>query len=230
LPKLGWIEELGGIAQIRGVNLKVLAGSAATMTAISDFLSEPGADLNIWSGHGGPDGLISTDNEEMDGEWIATQAAGGAPETFLIGACYSSARSDYLRSITEQVSGMGINACGFAVSADDKAAATYAIEFVRALSAVRDVTLANRVAIRACAKKNAETAKGVVFTPAAAPGYKEILRAIQKVSDNTDTLSIRVGRVERTQEEILQQFNCMSEPRIKKSRGVVKSIVADRPA
>lgn len=228
LPKLNWIDELGGIAQIRGVNLKTLVGPAATMDAISEFLSEPGVDLLIWSGHGKEDCLVSTDDKEMDAEWIAAYASGSGAEAFVVGACYSGARGGSLQSITEEVGSVGIHTLGFSAAADDKAAATLAIQFTRAML-VTDVYQAGRLAIKACAKIDLETARSVVTASASSRSQRKIIEELKKVKENTESLGVRVARVERTQEEILQRVDCISEPRVRRSRGVVKPVVVDRP-
>jgi len=218
LPALGWLDELGEIAQIRGVTMRTVSGRVATAAAIADALSTSGCEVIIWSGHGQEDGLVTADNRILSGEWIATQARAGAPEAFLVGACYSGARGEFLDSITEQIAQAGIHAIGFMVAADDNAAAVYACEFVRALVADADVTRANRVAIRAAAQINRQTAVGVTFHAAIMDGYRSILAEIKGVRAATDLLSGRVERVERSQSDLIKRFDeCLPPPGTKRS-------------
>lgn len=231
LPALGWLDELGEIAQIRGVTMRTVSGRAATAAAIADALSTSGAELIIWSGHGEEDGLVTADSRILSGEWIATQAHAGAPEAFLVGACYSGSRGEFLEAITEQISQAGIHAIGFTVAADDAAAAVYACEFVRALVADADVTRANRVAIRAAAQINRQTAAGVTFHAAILNGYRSILAEIKGVRAATDALSGRVERVERSQSDLLKRIDeCLPPPGTKRTSRPRSATAAATPA
>lgn len=231
LPALGWLDELGGIAEIQGVNLRTVTGRAATVPNVARALRTSDAELVIWSGHGQEDGLITADGTILDGEWLATQARAGAPETFLVGACYSGNRGEFLTSITEAISQAGIHAIGFTAAADDRAAAVYAIELVRALVADADVAQANRVAIRFCRQISPETAAGVVVVPAMVSGYRAIIREIREVRDTTDKLAGRIENLETGQEHILAKIqNCFPEERPRKPRSSPRGATAPVPA
>lgn len=231
LPALGWLDELGGIAEIDGVRLKTVAGRSATVPNVARALRNSDAELVIWSGHGAEDGLMVADGTILDGEWIATQARAGAPETFLVGACYSGNRGEFLTSITEAVSQAGIHAIGFTVAADDRAAAVYAIELVRALVADADVAQANRVAMRFCRQISPSTAGGIIVVPALVSGYRAIIREIREVKDTTDRLAERIEKVESGQEHLLSRIeHCFPEVKERKGKPVTRGAVVPSPA
>ncbi len=204
------IHEHDDISRIRGVTVTSLAGRAATTTAIADALSTPGADIIIWSGHGNEDGLLASDGRHLGGEWIATQVRLGMPELFVLGACYSSAAGRYLEQTTALIAEAGVNAAGFLIAADDEAATLYVCELVRALAAGADHASANRVAKRAAASINRETAASVDYHAAVLDGNRTILRELReiremtdKLSETTNKLSERVLQVETGQDALM---------------------------
>ncbi len=209
LQPLAWIDELSGIAEIEGVVLRTVTGKSATTNAIARALRSSSAELVIWSGHGMQDGLLAADGAILSGEWLAcqTRAAVDPPNAFLVGACYSGSRGEFLTSLTESISQAGIHAIGFTVAADDHAAAVYATELVRALVADADVAQANRIAMRFAQQINRETASGVVVVPAMLSGYRAIIREIRQIRDGQENLCQRVGAVERVQEDMLRRLD-----------------------
>lgn len=225
LQPLAWIDELSGIAEIEGVNLRTVAGKTATTNAIARALRSSSAEVVIWSGHGAEDGLLAADGAILSGEWLACQARAAAdpPNTFLVGACYSGSRGEFLTSLTESISQAGIHAIGFTVAADDHAAAVYATELVRALVADADVAQANRIALRFAQQINRATAAGVVVVPAMLSGYRTIIREIRQIRDGQENLCQRIGAVERTQEDLVRRLDNMTGNVTTSARGKTHS-------
>jgi hypothetical protein len=212
MQPLGWLDELGAIAEIEGITLRTVSGKTANTSAVSRALRASSAELVIWSGHGLEDGLLASDGAILSGEWIACQARAAAdpPNAFLVGACYSGNRGEYMTSLTESISQAGIHAIGFTVAADDHAAAVYATELVRALVADADVAQANRIALRFAQQFSRETAAGIVVVPAMLSGYRTIIREIRSIRDGQESLCSRMGTMERRQDEMLAQLETVS--------------------
>lgn len=229
-PQLN-MHEHDDIARIRGVSMASLGGRSATTAAIAEALSTPGPDLIIWSGHGNEDGLLASDGRHLGGEWIATQVRLSMPELFVLGACYSAAAGRYLEQTTMLVAEAGVNAAGFLVAADDEAATVYVCELVRALAAGADHASANRVAKRAAATVNRETAASVDYHAAVLDGNRTILREIREMREITDRLSERVHKVEMGQEQLLTRIErCFPEERPRKTRSSPRGATAPVPA
>jgi len=206
LPPLQWAAELGGIEQLPGVEMHSLVGPAANTMAIGTALALGAEDVVIWSGHGRENGLMTTEGVILSGQWIAMQIKAGAPRIFLVGACFSGSVDEFLQSITEQVSEAGVNAIGFQAAANDRAAAVYAIEFVRALTADAAPNAAHRLARQECSKINKATAASVIFQAGIVNGLSTVLQAIKTLGIEVHRNGDRIVALEEQQAEILLQI------------------------
>ena len=196
---LAWLEEIGSIAEMAGVTLRVVAGPDVTRARAARGLHEP-ADVVIWSGHGAESGLLLSDGSIVNGKWLATQARSAAPRVLVAAACGSaacgSAAADgQLQSIAGAVSRAGINAVGFPLRADDRAAATYNIELIRALAAGADVGTAHEVALDSAVAQHPLTAAGITLTPALTDGYRAIMLRLDALEAGQRRLAARLAEI-----------------------------------
>jgi hypothetical protein len=191
---LVWLEEIGSIAEMEGVTLRVAAGTDVTRARAARALHDP-ADVVIWSGHGSESGLLLSDGSTVDGKWLATQARCAAPRVLVAAACGSAAADARLLSIAAAASRAGIHAVGFPLRADDRAAATYTIELIRALAAGADVGTAHEVALDCAAARHPLTATGITLTPALTNGYRAIMARLDALEAGQRRLEARLGEI-----------------------------------
>jgi len=185
LEPLGWLSELGRIAQIPGVAVTTLTGESIAINDVATVLAFP-ADILIWSGHGKGGGLVLSDGEALvRPRWLATQISQSAkPKVTILAACGSQGRDNGLRSLTETICRSGRNAVGFPANTDDKAASTFIVECVRALSVNASVVAAFDVALESIG--DSATANGVTLMSGimdVAFDLDDTLRAIQATQD-----------------------------------------------
>ncbi len=163
LPSLSWLAELGKIQKIPNVKVLTLTGPDITREDVAQTLFRP-CGIMIWSGHGNPEGLLLPDNTLIKAKWLALQLERGArPRATILAACGSQVKDDNIRSMTESVCRVGLNVIGFPAAADDRAAAAFTIEFIRALSVQASVVNAFDVAMEEVA--STETARGIFLMP-----------------------------------------------------------------
>ena len=163
LPKLGWLEELGRLQKINNVVITSLTGSDISLDDVASALCEP-CDVFVWSGHGAPGGLLLPDHTLVKTRWLAAQVSRGcSPQVVILAACGSQGRDDDLRSLTETICRVGVNAIGFPTKAEDIAAGRFTVEYVRALAANSSVVQAFDVALESI--QDEVTASGVFLTP-----------------------------------------------------------------
>ena len=191
---LAWLEEIGAIAEMTGVTLRVVAGPDVTRARAAQGLRDP-ADVVIWSGHGTEAGLLLADGTCVSGKWLATQAKCAAPRLLVAAACGSAVTDVHLGSIAGAVSRAGVNAVGFPLRADDRAAATYNIELIRALAAGADVGTAHEVALDSAAAQHPLTAVGITLTPALTNGYRAIMLRLDALEAGQRRLEARLGEI-----------------------------------
>jgi hypothetical protein len=87
----------------------------------------------------------------------------------------------------------GINAVGFPLRADDRAAATYNIELIRALAAGADVGTAHEVALDSAAAQHALTAVGITLTPALTNGNRALMQRLDALEARLGEIAARLG-------------------------------------
>jgi len=163
LAQLAWLNELGRIQKIPGVTVLTATGNKVCLDDVATILRLP-ADVIIWSGHGGPGGLVLSDNSLVRTKWLAAQVSReGRTKVVILASCSSQLRDKSLRSLTEAICRTGINVIGFPAEAGDAAAGTFSVEYVRALSVNTSVAEAFDVALEAIAEE--PTATGVFLTP-----------------------------------------------------------------
>jgi hypothetical protein len=173
---LEWWSEISQIGEITGVDMKLIAAKQATIARISAALRNP-YDVVIWSGHGGIGKLAVVDGF-VSADWLACQLKQAPPALLVLAACLSGQRDAALNSIAEIISQAGINCVGMWVSVEDKAAITYNVELVRALSAGTDVSRAHRVAVAQMAMACPNMADAAFLLPGLANGYGKVLSRI----------------------------------------------------
>jgi len=161
--QLAWLSELGRIQKIVNVRVLTLTGNKVYLDDVATILRSP-ADVVVWSGHGAPGGLLLSDNSLVRTKWLATQVSrNGRVKVMVMAACGSQVRDKNLRSLTEAICRAGVNVIGFPTQAEDSAAGTFTVEYIRALSVNTSVAQAFDVALEAIA--DAPTASGVFLTP-----------------------------------------------------------------
>lgn len=179
LPPLKWGRELGGLAEISGVRLQLVAGPDVREANVAQAL-RASHELVVWSGHGRENGLILGNGKIVKGRWLATQARSGAPRAMIIAACGSGCNDDHNESLAWQVSKVGINVIGFPLGLEDAAAISYTTEFVRSLIAGSDVGEAHDVAIEAIEEDFPVTSRLITLMPGLTNGYRYIVQRMNE--------------------------------------------------
>ncbi len=145
-PKLEWADEWSGLANLEGVEFRLLGGTHATLDDISRYLRVQ-ADVVVWSGHGGPNALFAVDGT-IDGEWLAAQMGYCKPATVIVAACESSDQDSQGDTVVDAISSAGIDVVGFRQTVPDRGAIRFTREFIRQLAAGAMLTRAKDIAAR----------------------------------------------------------------------------------
>jgi hypothetical protein len=190
-PKLAWLDEIGQLADLAGVNLTIVAGPKVDRTAVARALQRR-HDVTVWSGHGDA-GVLLLANGIVQAKWLATQVRCGMPRVLVLAACGSLMKDEHLRSIAQEISLRGINAVGFPVRAEDDSAVIYNVELVRALQAGADLGAAHEAAIESIA--DSKTAAGVFLLPGLTNGYRDVILRLESLESGQDQLQDGVGLI-----------------------------------
>ena len=95
LPQLSWLNELGRIQKIREVEVTTLTGDSVILDDVSNVLQCP-ADIVIWSGHGTAGGLLLSNQDVVQPQWLASQIGYSTrPHAVILAACSSQQRDEY---------------------------------------------------------------------------------------------------------------------------------------
>ena len=177
LLPLAWIEEVGELSELFGVDLEILTGKAANVNRITQYLRTTRVHTVIWSGHGQAGGLLDSDGNFLSAQALAAQLRPAAPYCAIIAACYSGGRDDYLQSITEEISLAGIHAVGYPAQVTDRIALLYNREFLRGLVSGANFAAANHMALQALRQTSADL-PAVITVPAMVDGLHMILNRL----------------------------------------------------
>lgn len=191
LEQLAWLNELGRIQKIAGVQVLSCTGGDLTLDDVAAVLREP-CDLLVWSGHGTPGGLLLPDHTLVRVKWLAAQVARGCrPRVVILAACGSQLRDENLRSLTETICRGGVNAIGFPATAGDMAAGHFTIEYIRALAVNASIVQAFDVALEAIAET--PTAAGVFLTPGIVDVPFFLEDQLRNMTDGLNRIEMRLG-------------------------------------
>ncbi len=182
--KLAWLDELGQLAQLEGVNLKIIAGLDVGRQVVAQALHRR-HDVTVWSGHGDA-GVLLLSNSSVQAKWLATQVRCGMPRVVVLAACGSMAKDDHLRSVAQEISLRGISAVGFPVATNDDSAVIYNVELARALQAGADLGAAHEAAIESI--ENSKTAAGVFLLPGLTNGYRDVILRLESLESGQHQL------------------------------------------
>lgn len=198
LAPLRWMTELGRLAEIPGVELRLTIGPDIREPQVAQALRDD-ADLIVLSGHGIENGFLLPGRKVIKGRWIATQAKGRerAPRAIIVASCGSGCADADNDSITWQIAKAGISAIGMPPEVPDEAALCYVVEFVRALIAGADTGEAHDVAKEAIEDQWPEVARTVQMLPGLMNGYRFIIEWLRDQNS-------RLARLEQGQERTLQ--------------------------
>ncbi len=197
LLSLSWLAELGKIQKIPNVVVTTLTGPDINRDDVASTLLKP-CGIVIWSGHGTPEGLLLPDKSLVKAKWLALQLERGArPRATILAACGSQIKDENVRSMTEAVCRAGLNCIGFPAEADDKAAAAFTVEFIRALSVNASVVSAFDVAMEEIA--DSDTAHGIFLMPGIVDNPTDIGTMLTEIKANQkiimSDISAIIGRL-----------------------------------
>lgn len=123
-------------------------------------------DIMLFIAHGYP-GLIAFSDLNGTPQWMASIIRLACPEVVLLSTCYSGVRDRAtLRNIAEEISASGINVVAAIRELDDLAAATFDVEFIRALTLGCDLKESMEIALERTAQINGDFADSVISIPA----------------------------------------------------------------
>ena len=203
-PELGarleWMDELGQIAQLPGVNVIEVCGKQVGRTEICNALNGL-KDVVIWSGHARYDEKLEetvlpvSRGRPVRGKWLATQCMAAAPLVFIGAACGTARAGGHLEKFISPFSAAGINAVGFPAATDDEAAGVYLVEFVRAMRAKRDVGRAHEVALTESIQEDTATAQGVILKPAMTNGMRDFVDRMTAFDTRLTTMELLTRRM-----------------------------------
>jgi hypothetical protein len=205
LPPLRWGRELGGLAEIEGVSLELVAGPDVREANVAQALRKT-HEVVIWSGHGKENGLILGNGHVVKGRWVAAQARGGTPRAMVIAACGSGCNDDQNESLAWQVSKVGINVIGFPLELEDEAAICYTTEFVRTLIAGSDVGEAHDVAVEAIEHDYPGTSRQIALTPGLTNGYRYIVQRMNDQDRRLATLEEGQNRILTMMDQVVRRL------------------------
>ncbi len=193
---LKWMTELGRLAEIPGVELKLTLGPEIREPNVAQALRDA-SDLVVISGHGSENGIILPSGKMLRGRWIATQAKGRekAPRAIIFASCGSGCSDEYNESLTWQIAKAGITAIGMPPNVPDDAALCYVVEFVRALIAGADSGEAHDVAIEAIRDEWPTVAKTMVMLPGLANGYRFLVERLNAQDARLRVIESGMGRM-----------------------------------
>ncbi len=124
-------------------------------------------DIMLFVAHGLP-GLIVFSDLNGTPQWMASIIRLACPEVVLFSTCYSGVRDHAtLRNIAEEISASGINVVAAIRELDDLAAATFDVEFIRALTLGCDLKESMEIALERTAQINETFADSIISIPAA---------------------------------------------------------------
>lgn len=197
LRPLRWAKNIGRLAEIPGVELRITSGPEVREPQVAQALRAE-SDLIILFGHGTTNGVMVAQRKVLRGRWIATQAKGKlrAPRAMILASCGSGCVDQNNESLTWNIAKAGISVIGMPPEVPEDAALCYVVEFVRALVAGADIGEAHDVAIEAIQDLWPDVARTIVLLPGLTNGYRFI---IERLNDQ-DT---RLARLETGQEQIL---------------------------
>ncbi len=124
-------------------------------------------DIMLFVAHGLP-GLIVFSDLNGTPQWMASIIRLACPEVVLLSTCYSGVRDHAtLRNIAEEISASGINVVAAIRELNDLAAATFDVEFIRALTLGCDLKESMEIALERTAQINETFADSIISIPAA---------------------------------------------------------------
>lgn len=178
-PALAWQSELGQIAALENVQVHACTGDFSTRDVEKELHRRTA--VKIWSGHGGPNGLLMPNGLLRQAQWLATHAKAGLPRLVVLAACYTVARDSSLKSLTEEVSRAGMNVIGYIAEAEDQAVVAFNVALISALGAGAPVTTAFDVALEEI--MGTKAAEQVFYVPAAMNGYADVVLRLEALED-----------------------------------------------
>jgi hypothetical protein len=198
LPPLQWIREIGALGR-PGVEVSITGGLGVDEERASQALRS-GADVVIWSGHGRENGLALSNGAIVSGRWIAAQVRASPPRAMVLAACGSREKDAHLESLAATVSKAGVTVVGFPPGLPDAAAVAYNVEFVRTMSASRDVGESHDVALERLAAQWPDVAREIELMPGLTNGLRSLydrLAAVEREQKRqavlVEAIAIRLG-------------------------------------
>lgn len=198
LPPLQWMKELGRLAEMPGMEVRLTIGPEIREPQVAAALRDE-SEVVVMSGHGQENGFILPNRKVLKGRWIATQAKGRErpPRAIILASCGSGCADASNESLTWQIAKAGISAIGMPPDVPDEAALAYVVEFVRALLAGADIGEAHDVAKEALEDQWPDVARSVQMLPGLTNGYRFIIERLNEQDG-------RLERLEQGQERSLQ--------------------------
>jgi hypothetical protein len=191
LPALGWLGELGQLAQIEGVRVHTCTGQFTRQQLAAELRRR--ARVKLWTGHGTAGGLLAPDGTLIRPKWLATQAKVGLPQVVVLAACASQERDDELHSMAEEISRAGVNVIGFPAGTEDAAAVAFNVELVRALASGARLGDAFDVALEEIG--HTRTARGVFLAGGLMNGYSDVVNRLETLEAGQRELKDGIGLI-----------------------------------
>jgi CHAT domain-containing protein len=177
--RLAWADELISLTEMPEVRPTVCRGAAATRPAVARHLTTI-YDCVLFVGHAGPGRLLLSDGA-ISADWLACMMRQAPPSVVLLSACLTGPRDAALSSLAETLSQSGITTVGMWAAVEDRAAAVYDVEFVRALATEANVATAHRVAIAQLAIEYPTQAGAAFLLPGLVNGYGKIVSELRGI-------------------------------------------------
>jgi hypothetical protein len=178
-PRLAWTDELAQLADIPEVRPTLCRGAAATRAAVARYLTTL-FDAVLFVGHAAPGRLLLADGA-ISADWLACMMRQAPPSVAVLSACFSGSRDTALSSLAETLSQSGITTVGMWAAVEDRAAAVYDVEFVRALATEANTATAHRVAIAQLAIEFPAQAGAAFLLPGLVNGYGKIAAELRTI-------------------------------------------------